>query len=1242
MTGNTSSSTDGAAKSSDLSRCMKKVKSIGKQLADINARLTDDEVTTLDDADLAVRLDYVESLNAQFDRSISTLEELSEGDYDRSIRADFLTSFFGVKAKIKRQLNASVKTRFMLPSSTIRQFSVDESTSVRRSILPELKIPKFSGSYTDWPDFFAMFTTVVANDIEISKLEKFQHLRASLVGPALDTISSLEPSDASYDEAIKLLKSRFDNKLLNFQTHIKEIFALKPVVKGSATSLRQLSDKLNARMRALCTMCSKEEIADGLLVHLVTTKLDVSTQAKWEESLQNEQLPSWSSMAAFLDRKCRMLENLEHSMTPKVNHIINKKSNNSRNALVASGSTNPICAFCDGNDHYITNCSRFSNLSPTLRFKEAKKLDLCLNCLRRGHRLTKCKYSPCRHCSMKHHTLLHMSNSESTPPNVHHNQPDSIQQAIAPQLSPTTTTTQSSLVSSNTSSKASPSITTNDVLLATAIVLAQLQLNSSQISIPGIGEGNFIADMCTEITVKACQNEYSVSFVAVVIPTITEYQPNPNIDLNSFDIPQNIKLADPDFYKRGKIDILIGAGLFFELMSVGQIRFGDNSPILQKTQLGWVVSGGGATHSKSCSLAIACKAHSATDNESLTDVMKSFWEVEQNFETFIGQIGKEEFCENHFKETTLRLSSGAYVVSLPKKEAISKLGESYDRAYNRFVCLEKKINKQPQIKEKYVAFMDEYSMLGHMSLVTNISKSVKTYFLPHHCVHKEDSTTTKLRVVFDGSAKTTTGFSLNDTLHSGPTIQPKLFDTLLRFRFFKIALSGDICKMYRCVHVSYPDDYLQCILWRNNPQEKIQIYKLNTVTYGTKPAAFLAIRAMHQLAADEEDSFPVGSKIVKRDFYVDDLISGGNSVEEVIEIRKQITELLKRGNFEIRKWCTNDSDVLDGVPATDRETFLKFHDGTDITKTLGLVWDPRSDSFIFALSHFMDSKPISKRTVLSSIARLYDPLGLVGPVITKAKVFMQNLWKGNLDWDETLPQLLHSIWLNYISSFSLVHKFVFPRFVYIPGSTIQVHAFCDASLSAYGTCVYVRSELQSEIKITLLCSKSRVAPLKALTVPKLELSAAALLADLLESITKTIGIDCEYYGWSDSMVVLSWLQEESSNYNVFVANRATHLELVHDLSTPSFLSSLKRFISIRGKPKTIWSDNATNFVGAKNELAELRQLFFDQSHMQEIYNQCTEDEIVWKFIPPRSPHFGGLWEAAVKSENTIFIVPKPK
>lgn len=306
--------------------------------------------------------------------------------------------------------------------------------------------------------------------------------------------------------------------------------------------------------------------------------------------------------------------------------------------------------------------------------------------------------------------------------------------------------------------------------------------------------------------------------------------------------------------------------------------------------------------------------------------------------------------------------------------------------------------------------MNEYAALRHMSIVTSIPTQVKVFFLPHHCVHKQDSTTTKLRVVFDGSSKTTTGKSLNDILYSGPTIQPKLFDTILRFRFFKFALSGDICKMYRCVRVSYPDDFLQCILWRNSMDEEINIYKLNTITYGTKPAAFLAIRTMHQLASDEEKSYPIGSDIVKRDFYVDDLITGGNSVEEVIEIRQQVTDLLKQGNFEIRKWCSNDESVLNGVKSSDREQYLKFHDGTDITKALGLVWNPKTDNFIFSFSHVVNTNHLSKRTVLSSIARFYDPLGLIGPIITKAKIFMQMLWKSKLDWDESLPQELHSSW----------------------------------------------------------------------------------------------------------------------------------------------------------------------------------------------------------------------------------------
>ncbi|XP_041451707.1 uncharacterized protein LOC121405166 [Drosophila obscura] len=246
------------------------------------------------------------------------------------------------------------------------------------------------------------------------------------------------------------------------------------------------------------------------------------------------------------------------------------------------------------------------------------------------------------------------------------------------------------------------------------------------------------------------------------------------------------------------------------------------------------------------------------------------------------------------------------------KRSLESLGDSYLQAKRRLENLESKFVRNPVLYSKYSAFMKEYLSLDHMSLVPNEDRHKCRYFLPHHCVIKEDSSTTKLRVVFDGSAVTTSGLSLNDLLMSGPTIQSKLFHTLLRFRTFSIALTGDIGKMYRCVRVSMPDTMLQCILWRDSVDDDIKIFKLNTVTYGTKPASFLAIRAMHQLAMDESSSYPLGSETILQDFYVDDMISGGNSVEEVLDIMRQTTELLACGNFQLRKWCSNSPDVLRG------------------------------------------------------------------------------------------------------------------------------------------------------------------------------------------------------------------------------------------------------------------------------------------------------------------------------------------
>ncbi|XP_043065122.1 uncharacterized protein LOC122320761, partial [Drosophila ficusphila] len=299
---------------------------------------------------------------------------------------------------------------------------------------------------------------------------------------------------------------------------------------------------------------------------------------------------------------------------------------------------------------------------------------------------------------------------------------------------------------------------------------------------------------------------------------------------------------------------------------------------------------------------------------------------------------------------------------------------------------------------------------------------------------------------------------------------------------------------------------------------------------------------MHQLSYDEEESFPIGAEIVRRDFYVDDLISGGETIEEVREIRRQVKSLLSRGHFPIRKWCSNESTALEGESDCDKEQLIKFHDGSDIAKALGLAWDPSSDQFLFNFSQISSGHRVTKRIALSTIAKFYDPLGLITPIVTKSKIFLQSLWKSNVDWDDALPEPILSSWGELTSQLSIVQNLKFPRFVARPQATIQLHGFCDASTAAYGACLYLRSEDNEGTRAYLLCAKSRVAPLKALTVPRLELSAALLLAELIVSVKETIDLDCAFHCWSDSSIVLAWIRQPPREFNVFVSNRIAKIQ----------------------------------------------------------------------------------------------------
>ncbi|CAI6371089.1 unnamed protein product [Macrosiphum euphorbiae] len=445
--------------------------------------------------------------------------------------------------------------------------------------------------------------------------------------------------------------------------------------------------------------------------------------------------------------------------------------------------------------------------------------------------------------------------------------------------------------------------------------------------------------------------------------------------------------------------------------------------------------------------------------------------------------------------------------------------------------------------------MKEYFDMGHMREVTTEEELFKKgYYLPHHPVLKSLSLTTKTRVVFYGSARTTSGLALNDVLMRGPTVQEDIFSILVRFRKHQYVITTDIEKMFRQIMISPEDCHLQRILWRANPSEMLRTYNLLTITYGTTPASFMATQCLVTLAEEIEKENPKVAEVISRDFYMDDLMTGCDTVEECMQLQKHITVILESAKLPLRKWCSNSHLIIDNISENDKDPLFVLNLGDeDTVKSLGLCWQPSLDQFKFNIAIPLDRVTLTKRKLLSELNRVFDPLGFLGPVLIKGKIFLQHLWQKKIDWDAPLQADIQEKWRKYYSGLELLKELCIHRKCkFQSGDQLEVHGFCDASIEAYGACIYIRSlDHQGTWQSRLLCSKTRVAPLKSTTIPRLELSGALLLAQLAAKVADSWSIKCEaIHLWTDSMIVLGWLNSHSSRLKTFVANRVSQtLEL---------------------------------------------------------------------------------------------------
>jgi len=864
-----------------------------------------------------------------------------------------------------------------------------------------------------------MFASIIHSDIKIDSIAKFHYLQSSLTGEALKVLDGLEISAINYEAAWELLNKRYQNNNLMIHKHIAGLFEQPRITNENHESLRKMVDAVRGHMRALIALKQPVKQWDSLLIYLISDKLDTSSKGEWEKELVgNEELPNIEGFLDFLERRCQLLEKIsKHLKTPvgsQTTKTVSKAKSNIT-TLTHTAVNKAKCPSCE-EEHGLFACKSFIDLPVSARIEHVKQKKACLNCLKLGHIAVNCKSQKCRKCGKSHNTLLHFERDKNQE-KVDNNEklalePQIINNEARENVSVHTMTNKTTRVlptaivkiigkdgQAHKCNALLDSGSQSNFMLMDLCNTLGLRTVKADVTVTGINQAATKILETTRATIRSTCGDYRAELVFMVVPKITSHLPSEPLDLTKANLPSNVPLADPHFNKPKRIHLLIGVDLFWELICYEP----SGHPYLCKTKLGYIVSGRLPNERVDDSL-LACNL--STSASDISRQLEQFWAIEEVSNNRI-LSPEEQACETFFQETK-RDGNGRFIVSIPFKTSTDKLGDSEELALQRLKLLENRLQRNETMRQQYIDFMRSYKELGHMKKIVNDSPSTPAYYLPHHGVMKESSLTTKMRVVFNASAPTATGLSLNDLQMVGPTMQQDLISILLCFRQHPYVVGADIAMMYCQVLVEPSQCVFQRILWREKQSDSVDTYELRTVTYGMASSAFLAIRCLFSLAEKYQQSFPKAASVIRNCMYVDDLLFGAPSRTETTQLIVDITRILASGCFELRKWVSNDPSILETIDRSEEShQFIKLSEG-EVTKTLGLSWFSVKDELVYHVTLGSDIEPTTKRCVLSLMARLFDPLGLLSPVIVNTKIMMQRLWKLQLDWDDPLPSDLQS------------------------------------------------------------------------------------------------------------------------------------------------------------------------------------------------------------------------------------------
>ena len=1161
----------------------------------INQLIAEDELSKLEEGIKNLKVNFSEF--TKFHDELLTFEQVDE-DYDEyytKVQSLYIDSLTKAKILVTRKESVSVKEN-------------DTHNLNALFTLPKVELKSFSGNPLDYHAFIRSFMVNVDKVCDDAD-SKLTRLLSYVEGPAYEAIKGhqIVGGKIGYESALAKLRELYGDKFRITESIIKGLRSSRKV--HSPRDIQAFGFELVNARDILKDINMLHEVDTQVVIFDIVSRLPFFVQNRWsKEELKHKRAKG--GYLKFVDFVGFVNDIAEEMLDPVCGSVV-RQERRSRGQTVTShassvpsrgrGKKNPrnsgnsskiishdsgvnqnkaknpqrefeiLCKLCKG-DHNLSRCPDFKALKVPERLDFVKKHNVCENCLKYSHTVESClSLNRCFVCQSKHSAYLHIDQCKTN---------------LIGCQNPCFMPIVSVLVNGRIWVKAALDTCSSHTFCSSELVRKlNIESTMSAFSLKTLAGTSSVRSQLVSFSITAEDQSLMLSGVKVIdtIPVSAA-----NIDVSSYshlsglDLSHNIGCDE--------VDILIGQDFADALFPLETRSGKEGEPFAVRYKFGWTLNG--SVRKVAVSEVVICNfvyQNSSSEIRNLYSQQNHAKSLDSTLEIEEVDIFSDRKSMSivdrkvvELWDNECRLDEGHYVLPIPWKNPREMCENNFVAVKHRFNNLVQRLHKLG-IYEKYDDEISKLLSENYAEVVPHelIEKSRGVNYIPHHCVFNPNKPD-KLRVVFDCASKFF-GSSLNDRVHRGPDLLNNLLHVLLRFRLHQYAFQADVTAMYNQVRVPIYDRDALRFLWMKNDQ--LLHLRMSTHLFGGVWCASASTYALLRTVKDNPDVDSLTRNAVLDSTYVDDCLVSVRKRSQVKDLITKLPEVLDKGGFLLTKFIVNDRDLMSRIPVDKWAKEVYEFSEKSVGKALGVQWHIADDKFIF-LSRKIDSvSTVTRRSMLSFVSSIFDPLGLISYLLLAGKLLLQEAVRLKLDWDVSVPESLSDKWKTWLSSDEEVHSSLwhnlkdvsFPRCIkseQFDDGYLEYHVFSDSSQLSFGCCIYLRCISSSGlISCELITSKSHVCSLKQLTIPRLELQAACKASQLFDVVRRELKLPvAPVFFWTDSKIVIGYIRNETRRFHTFVQNRVSVIRSLSSVDSWRYVESRQNPADLTTKVKSQYTD----------------------------------------------------------------------